>query len=249
MASAEGCAKTVRNTAAVICWVEALRENVGLTRWHYPKPVQSCSSSSCQQAFTPTFSRRAVVGRQRFLYDSPRRRYTLCRAALRSVLCAELGCQNRHLAFETSEHGKPYARVRWLHAPISFNVNHSGAHGLISVSPRGRIGVDVEECIPRPNIGLLMESVLTPEEQAELAAMRGHRKLRAFFSLWTFKEALSKAHGMGLSLDVARFEVPPAMRSGERSGVFHFADLSESEWRLDNLDSADFAAALAHEQA
>lgn len=186
--------------------------------------------------------------RQRFLHDSPRSRFTLCRAALRSMLCAELGCRNEHLSFETSEHGKPFARIRGLDAPVSFNVSHSGAHGLIAVSPRGRIGVDIEVRSSRPNLGLLAESVLTPEEQAELAAIRGDRKLRAFFRLWTFKEALSKAHGMGLSLDVTRFEVPPAMRRGERSGVFRFAGLSESEWRLDNLSSADFAAALAHEQ-
>ena len=189
--------------------------------------------------------------RRRFRHDSPRRQFTLCRAALRHILCAELDCRNAHLSFGTSEHGKPFARVRRMEAPISFNVSHSGSYGLIAVSPLGKVGVDIEECIPRRNLGLLIESVLTPDEQAELTATQEHRKLRAFFTLWTFKEALSKAHGMGLSLDVARFEVPPAIRHGQRSGVFRFINLpesAESEWRLDNLSGAAFAAALAHEQ-
>ena len=89
---------------------------------------------------------------------------------------------------------------------------------------------------------------MTPDEQAELAATPGCRKLRAFLTLWTFKEALSKAHGMGLSLDVTRFEVPAAMRRGASSGIFRFVGLSESEWQLDNISSEHFAAALVHEQ-
>ena len=73
------------------------------------------------------------------------------------LLCTELDCRNDHLSFGVSEHGKPFARIRGLEAPISFNVSHSGVHGLIAVSPRGRIGVDVEEPTSRRNLDLLIE--------------------------------------------------------------------------------------------
>ncbi len=81
--------------------------------------------------------------------------------------------------------------------------------------------------------------------QAQL--LRGQRRLKLFFNLWTMKEALSKAHGMGLSLDVARVEIPPAMRQGAASGCFRFADLPDVAWRLHNIGTEEFAAAVAYE--
>lgn len=184
--------------------------------------------------------------RDRFLYDAPRRRFTLCRAALRSVLCRELDCRNQHLAFEASKHNKPFATVRGRPAPINFNLSHSGRHGLIAVAAKGQIGVDVEERIPHPNLDELVAAVFGPNEQRELAEARGRSRVRRFFRLWTMKEALSKAHGMGLSLDVSRFEIPPGMRDGDPSGVFRFAHIPDVAWQLHNIGTDRFAAAVAH---
>ncbi len=180
------------------------------------------------------------------MYRSPRRQFTLCRAALRSLLCRELDCHNDDLAFKASEHNKPSATVRGLPAPISFNVSHSGRHGLIALAPGGRVGVDIEERVPHPNLDELIAAVLGPNERSEMAAAPRQRRLQLFFSLWTLKEALSKAHGMGLSLDVARFEIPQAMREGSPSGCFRFADTPDVTWRLHNISTEEFAAAVAH---
>ena len=183
--------------------------------------------------------------RDRFVYDAPRHRFTLCRAALRSVLCHQLGCSNEHLAFRTSEHGKPYAIVRGRRAPISFNVSHSGAHGLIALARVGRVGVDVEERVAHRNLDELIEAVFGPNEKNELAAASNRDRLHLFFRLWTMKEALSKAHGMGLSLDVSRFEIPPDMRAGATSGSVQLA--GKSGWRLEDISTDRFAAAVAYE--
>ena len=86
--------------------------------------------------------------RERFLVARPRREFTLCRAALRSLLCGELQCGNGDLDFDVTEFGKPFARVGGTPAQVAFNVSHSGGHGLISLAQEGRIGVDVEERSP-----------------------------------------------------------------------------------------------------
>lgn len=186
--------------------------------------------------------------RDRFLYDSPKRRFTLCRAALRSVLCDQFGCHNQHLAFEASKHGKPYAIVCGRRAPISFNVSHSGAHGLIALARGGRVGIDVEERVPHRSLDELIEAVFSPNERHELAAASNRDRLHLFFRLWTMKEALSKAHGMGLSLDVSRFEIPHDMRHGATSGSVRFAGMPGAGWRLEDISTDRFAAALAYEQ-
>ncbi len=183
----------------------------------------------------------------RFQHTGARRRYVLCRASLRSLLCDSLGCANRKLAFDTAEHGKPFATVNRLRAPIGFNVSHSGQHGLIALASRGRVGVDVEERVPQRNLDTLVEAVFGPDERADMAAAGGSRKLRLFLDLWTMKEALSKALGTGLSMDVASFEIPQTMRQGAASGSFRFAEVPDVTWRLHNIGTERFAAAVAYE--
>ena len=184
---------------------------------------------------------------RRFLHPGPRRRFALCRAALRAVLSDRLDCGSGDLAFRESRRGKPSALLRGRPAPISFNVSHGGNHGLVAVAPSGRLGVDVEERVSRIDPDGPIVDVFGPEERAELSAARGDDKLRLFFRLWTMKEALIKALGTGFAMDPALFQAPPAMRRGAPTGVFRFPHLPYAAWRLDDLGSDDFAAALAHE--
>jgi 4'-phosphopantetheinyl transferase len=88
----------------------------------------------------------------------------LCRSALRSILAAELGCRGDEVDFGEEDRGKPFALVRDSPAPISFNVSHSGRHGLIAFARRGRVGVDVEERCDRPYLDSLVDTVLSQDE-------------------------------------------------------------------------------------
>ena len=183
----------------------------------------------------------------RFLFPGPKRRFALCRAALRHELCERLGCSNKQLRFEESEHGKPSAVVQGRVAPTSFNVSHSGDHGLLAFAPKGRIGVDVEERVYNRHIDLLCETVLGPNERVEIARLDGYPKIAMFFRLWTVKEALIKALGVGISLDTSTFEVPPDMRKGAKRAVFEFPHLTRVKWQIEDLSDDRFAAALAYE--
>ena len=131
--------------------------------------------------------------------------------------------------------------------PISFNVTHSRGQGLIAVAPAGRLGVDIEERVSRGDLDDLTASMLGPNEKREFALLRGDRRTHAFFHLWTVKEALIKALGVGFSLDPAEFEVPLALRRGATTDTFRFPNLPRVEWRIDDLGTDDFAAAIALE--
>ena len=183
----------------------------------------------------------------RIRHAGRRREYALCRAALRAVLCARLGCSSDELSFEEARRGKPHARLRGAPAPISFSVSHSGGHGLLAVARGGRLGVDVEERVPRRDLDALIAAVLTPIERAEIEAAGAGERIGRFYGLWTIKEALVKALGTGLQLDLAGFEVPPAMRRGVTDGIFRFPHLPSVTWRVENLGNEEFAAAVAHE--
>lgn len=182
-----------------------------------------------------------------FIDPGPRRRFVLCRAALRAILGSELGCRREELEFGTSYYEKPFAIVLGKPHPISFNVSHSGKNGIIAFSPEGRLGVDVEDVAPRKNMELLAEAAFTTSEQAALGSVDGAEKLRLFFRIWTIKEALIKAVGMGLSLDMSSFEIPAAMRRGADNSVFSFPQAPSVYWRLESISNRDYCAAIAHE--
>ncbi|MYA89629.1 MAG: 4'-phosphopantetheinyl transferase superfamily protein [Boseongicola sp. SB0662_bin_57] len=184
---------------------------------------------------------------RRFVHPRPSREFTLCRAALRSLLCRELNCSNRVLSFGISKFGKPFARVNGSAAPISFNVSHSGRHGLIALAPEGRIGVDVEERSTKRNLDVCIRLLFAPDERAEFETVCAQDKVKLFYRLWTLKEAMIKAVGAGLSIDTAKFEIPLAMVRGGKSGIFRFPDTPAVAWRLENIGNAEFAAAIAHE--
>ncbi|MDE2801314.1 MAG: 4'-phosphopantetheinyl transferase superfamily protein [Chloroflexota bacterium] len=185
----------------------------------------------------------------RYVFPITRRQYTLLRGALRRLLCERLSCDNADLTFETEEYGKPYAVVRGTPAEIQFNMSDSGRHGLIALATHGRIGIDVEERSDKRDLDGLSETVFGVDEQAAMASAVGQVKVERFYRLWTVKEALIKALGTGLRLDVSTFQVPAALLQGDPSAVFRFPHLPAFRWWVEDLGTADFAAAIAHEMA
>ena len=185
---------------------------------------------------------------QRFVFPGPRRRFALCRAALRSVLCLRIGCSNDDLKFGASDQEKPYALIRSEPIQFGFNVSHSGDYGLIAISESPTLGVDVEFRRHHPNLDLLVSTVLSPAEKAQIASVDDlGEKNSLFFDFWTVKEAVLKAVGVGMSgPEPSEIEVPREMREGSRSCVTQFRQITECNWRLVNLGTAKFAAALAY---
>ncbi|SOZ17709.1 4'-phosphopantetheinyl transferase [Cupriavidus taiwanensis] len=129
-----------------------------------------------------------------------RRRFTGARVALRTVLAQRLDCAPSALRFRTGSHGKPY--LEDIAAP-GFNVAHAGDYAWIALAEAGgEVGVDIERIDPALGLAAMREMAahcLTPRERAWLAALPADAWLRAFFLLWTAKEALLKALGLGIA--------------------------------------------------
>ena len=200
-----------------------------------------------RESFALTWLDEIELSRHEKYLPEPRRRFLLCRAALRAILGGRLGCPNRRLSFEDSVYGKPFARIDGSPAPVSFNVSHSGNYGIIAIAPAGRLGVDVEAIVPHRHLKSLIEAVMGPEERAELDALPERERPCRFYRLWTCKEALIKALGTGFSTDISRFQVPANFRWGEGNSIFRFPHLPSVAWQLQDLSGEGFAAALACE--
>lgn len=120
----------------------------------------------------------------------------------RLVLGEKLGRDPAALSFDRTcahcndrTHGKPV--VETAGPRPDFSLSHSGGLAVLAVSDRA-VGVDVEDATAREQP---LAPVLSARERASCQSYAD------FAKLWTRKEALLKAVGMGLAVDPGRIEV------------------------------------------
>jgi 4'-phosphopantetheinyl transferase len=118
--------------------------------------------------------------------------------ALRELLAAELG---RAPEIVRGEHGKP----ELVGGELAFSVAHSGELAVIAISPRGPLGVDLEERRPMRDPNSFAKRFYTAGEAALVAADPDE-----LYRLWCRKEAWSKAHGMGLRMPLDSIDLRAA---------------------------------------
>lgn len=146
----------------------------------------------------------------RFLRPADRARFVASHAALRTVLADALGLAPAEVEITAGPGGKPElagaARGAW-----QFNLSHSGARAVIGIARDMPIGVDVEAVRPIVDALRIARAHFAADEVSALSRASRSTVERAFFGLWTRKEAVVKALGSGLSLPLDRFSVtvPP----------------------------------------
>jgi 4'-phosphopantetheinyl transferase len=134
-----------------------------------------------------------------------RTRQLLAHAALRSLLAKRLNMEPRQIAFCTGAHGKPMLAGK--EAKLQFNLSHSCDLALIAISEAFEVGVDVEQIRPMENLAKLAERFFMASEASALAALSEETRTAAFFRVWTRKESLLKATGIGIANGLQRAEV------------------------------------------
>jgi 4'-phosphopantetheinyl transferase len=168
-----------------------------------------------------------------FRFDRDRDHFVVCRGNLRQSLGERLGIAPARIEFSYNAHGKPETRG------VEFNVSHSGSRALIAISRTRAVGVDIERVNREFMHDQIPERFFSPGEVRALRALPEAEQMEAFFNCWTRKEAYVKARGLGLSLDLASFEV--SLAPGE---PVRFLGGVEG-WEIESVSMGDgFAAAL-----
>ena len=177
-----------------------------------------------------------------FVFAPDRRRFVVGRAALRAVLGGYLGIAAAAVSLGRTPQGRP--TLLGVHArALAFSISRSAGLALCAVTLGRDIGVDVERIMRGVASDVVHDGVLSPAEVAALRALGPEARDRAFFTVWTRKEAYAKARGLGLSLPFERFSVSadpaaPALLTAE--------DDDPARWTLRDVEAgAGYAAALA----
>ncbi len=123
------------------------------------------------------------------------------RGLLRRILADHTGISAERLTFDTGVNGKP--SLVGDHPELHFNTSQTGNNGLIAISSEGPVGIDVE--IIRPlDAAAFSDKILSPLERIEFSALSSKDRLSTIFRYWTAKEAMIKAVGAGLNLNLLR---------------------------------------------
>ena len=158
----------------------------------------------CSMLLSPDERTRA----QRFQLERDRRRFTVARAMLRTLLGEQTGLSPAAIVFSQTQYGKPY--IRTAPPAIHFNVAHSADLAIYAISRNCVPGVDIEFLHRAIDEDAMAARFFTPREYAELQRIPAAARKRAFLTCWTRKEAIVKALGAGLRLPLDKIEVTVA---------------------------------------
>eukprot|EP00961_Rhodomonas_salina_P182674 2466213-Rhodomonas_salina.1 len=157
---------------------------------------------------------------KKFLKLEDSKRSLMGRLMLQSAAGIGLNMDPATIKFGRTKGKKPFiqepaAAQRRLNA----NVSHHGHWVVLGMEEKGLVGVDVSSTTPpRPGMQAevffkTMETSLTRKEWAQVRAVGTSDKelYHAFFVFWAFKEAYTKAMGIGLALPFRRLELTVPM--------------------------------------
>lgn len=140
-------------------------------------------------------------------FRSPRDRDSFVegRSFLRTVLGAHLDLDPRQVRFATGALGKP--RLAHANAP-EFSFARCSGWALCAVAPGRRIGADIELARPLADLRGVARTSMRKEEHERWLAMPSSERNDHFYRLWTRKEAIGKATGLGISRGTADLPAP-----------------------------------------
>jgi len=138
--------------------------------------------------------------RDAFAQSGRRSRRQVQRAAAESLLgdLLELVAEGplSHWQVIRNQDGKPMLVSSDGQNPIEVSLSHSGALALVGISDLGEIGVDLEFRTPGRSISEIAAFAFGPQERRTVESAG----LSAFYRIWTLREALAKARGIGFPM-------------------------------------------------
>ena len=152
----------------------------------------------------------------------------------RSLIAQVTGHTTEHLQIEVNDFGKPILKIP---NQFQFNQSHSQHSYAMAISDEiANIGVDIEDLNRQVRFEALAKHAFHPEEMKVWRALNYDRAF--WFKVWTIKEAVLKAHGMGirLSLNTLNTHAHPTWDFGvvehELLGSFYYQNIAMSNAML-----------------
>lgn len=181
-------------------------------------------------------SPKEVIQKNKYITQTLRDKYTISRGGLRLILSKYLSISSKAIDFSYSKFGKPSIISSQNTENVFFNLSHSGGLALCIVSSILGVGVDVELRKPMQDVLDIAKLVCT-EEEYQILLNDGEKNLQKnFYRIWTRKEALVKALGVGLSCSLDCLSVTFLETDSPKLLKLNWREESPTGWYLGDLD-------------
>ena len=143
-----------------------------------------------------------------FQSERRRREFIVGRGQARQALAHELSIAPERFEFAIGPQGKLSVAHPSAATDIHFNISHTADYLVCATCRDFAVGLDIERIATRVDPLLIAKRFFDATEAQALEALGEPERLERFFGIWTLKEALAKAHGLGLlaPADASRFE-------------------------------------------
>ncbi len=177
----------------------------------------------------------------RFLSPIKRNEFRAAHGVLRHVLSLYADRPASELIIS----GRTGEKPRLIGVPgMEFSMSHAGGALLIGVTRQAALGVDIEALHQPADLQEMAMRMLSPAEKRAWPSLPSKKRAEVFFRVWTRKEAILKAAGVGMQIEPDQLTVPFT----PTPAVVSFAPFGgqPQKWYVESLTSIEgFAAAVA----
>ncbi|MBK8226300.1 MAG: 4'-phosphopantetheinyl transferase superfamily protein [Flavobacteriales bacterium] len=164
---------------------------------------------------------------ERFRFEADRERFVLGHGFLRETLAAAMGIAPSEIRYGRSTHGKPFIEGH----SARFNFSDTKDAVLVGFTERADLGIDLETMTRRVDHDAVAGHYFTEEEVVALQVLDGPARKRRFLELWTRKEAVLKASGVGIMEDLKEMRVEDGSNS-MRASHPEFVSMAASAYHV-----------------
>lgn len=144
-----------------------------------------------------------------YINEKEKIRYTCNHRFVRQVLAQYLAVSPAEVNFSQAPMGKPFVKDSGLF----FNYSYRTTFGLLAVSNRNEVGVDIERIKVLQDVRTFASFSFSENERDIIFNTPAEQFQDTFFTFWTFKEAIIKALGVGLNADLTQIDLSAFIRS------------------------------------
>jgi 4'-phosphopantetheinyl transferase len=161
--------------------------------WHFRLVLPPDEVRRLERLLTPDELERAEGFRDATL----RCQYIVGRGIVRELIASYINQRPSDIRFCYGPWGKPELVCDATSHTLKFNLSHSCGYAVLALTLAGKIGVDIERVGYIPEAEWIAQRYFSQAEQTEFFALPPPMRTKAFFTIWSLKEAYLKALGFG----------------------------------------------------
>ena len=150
----------------------------------------------------------------------------------RKILSRYLDIHPSEIKFTQNVYGKPLiSEPHW--SGIQFNYSHSGEFLIFAISKNIEVGVDIELVKDLPDMIDLAKNYFSEKELQHFHSLENKiDRINFFYKIWTRKEALLKAAGIGITDDLKSINL---LTENNLNRLVEKIDFMEKTYLIDDI--------------